>query len=407
MLQNSKSNSVPETKTGSTNVAGLESLMSRANPVKRLCFALIAAVLIFGGCEEDKEFTVTFDSRGGSAVAAQTVKEGGKLTEPKEPARDGYAFDAWYKEEAFTAAWNFDTDPVKANITLYAKWIEKGNADDDVYLLTEWTFAREDEDRVYRFEYDAQNRLKKMEEYYGNTLDGSTTFTYNSADDLISVVKVRWDGESYTDTYIKDGNKITSTYEEDGDSWIFTAELNAQGRVEKFTQDHTGGDGHWCKDVRTVQYSGQNVSRWTQTYTSSSESDTEPEIYTFTYDDKKSPFYYCNTPQWLMVYIFYWYFGIHNNIKTINYNNNEETSTSEYEYNDAGFPLTRKETRRWNTGGEYEFTETFSYGNPSGQKSAVRAVSAHSSVGASTGNNPREALDRLGGRRFGGRPPMK
>jgi uncharacterized repeat protein (TIGR02543 family) len=34
----------------------------------------------------------------------------------------GYTFGAWYNEAAFTTQWNFASDTVTANITLYAKW---------------------------------------------------------------------------------------------------------------------------------------------------------------------------------------------------------------------------------------------------------------------------------------------
>lgn len=47
---------------------------------------LVAALLLltFVGCAP-KTFTVTFDTDGGSTVAAQTVKEGEKATRPANP----------------------------------------------------------------------------------------------------------------------------------------------------------------------------------------------------------------------------------------------------------------------------------------------------------------------------------
>jgi uncharacterized repeat protein (TIGR02543 family) len=69
-------------------------------------------------------YTVTFHSNGGSAVADQTVGEGGTAREPSQnPTRDGFEFDGWYSDEALTTVYDFDT-PVTANIDLYAKWIE-------------------------------------------------------------------------------------------------------------------------------------------------------------------------------------------------------------------------------------------------------------------------------------------
>jgi uncharacterized repeat protein (TIGR02543 family) len=67
-------------------------------------------------------FTVTFNSGGGGAVPSQTVTKGAKVTEPQNATRSGHTLAGWYKEAAFTNQWNFATDTVTANITLYAKW---------------------------------------------------------------------------------------------------------------------------------------------------------------------------------------------------------------------------------------------------------------------------------------------
>lgn len=66
--------------------------------------------------------TVTFDSRGGSEVAAATVKDGKKVKKPADPVREGYSLEGWYKDEKCTEGWNFKADTVTEDITLYAKW---------------------------------------------------------------------------------------------------------------------------------------------------------------------------------------------------------------------------------------------------------------------------------------------
>ena len=67
-------------------------------------------------------YTVTFNSQGGSAVSSQMVEESGLVTEPTVPTKTGYAFSGWYKEPGCTNEWNFNTDMVTAFVTLYAKW---------------------------------------------------------------------------------------------------------------------------------------------------------------------------------------------------------------------------------------------------------------------------------------------
>lgn len=65
---------------------------------------------------------VTFNSMGGSQVSPVYLCSGDKITQPTDPTREGYIFDGWYKNENCTDAWNYDTDLVTTNITVYAKW---------------------------------------------------------------------------------------------------------------------------------------------------------------------------------------------------------------------------------------------------------------------------------------------
>ena len=73
------------------------------------------------------QYTVTFNSMGGSAVPSQTVNVGSTITAPKAPTMSYYYFGGWYKDAACKTAWNFATDKVTANTTLYAKWVMINN----------------------------------------------------------------------------------------------------------------------------------------------------------------------------------------------------------------------------------------------------------------------------------------
>ena len=66
-------------------------------------------------------FKVTFDSRGGSAVASQTVKAGEKATEPEAPTRAGYTFTGWTSDPEGANDYDF-ASPVTEDFTLYAQW---------------------------------------------------------------------------------------------------------------------------------------------------------------------------------------------------------------------------------------------------------------------------------------------
>lgn len=72
--------------------------------------------------------TVRFESGGGSQVADQTVQYGELAAEPKEPTRKGYRFNGWYSDLDRTQLWDFATDTVQGNMTLYAGWLASSDA---------------------------------------------------------------------------------------------------------------------------------------------------------------------------------------------------------------------------------------------------------------------------------------
>ncbi len=98
-------------------------------------FCLIMAVAVaFGiaGCNTGKPgntqvvtYTVTFDVQGhGVAPKTQAVDAGGHAAAPKAPAESGWTFEGWYKEAGCSNKYDFATETVTGNITLYAKWTE-------------------------------------------------------------------------------------------------------------------------------------------------------------------------------------------------------------------------------------------------------------------------------------------
>ena len=71
-------------------------------------------------------YKVTFDSRGGSAIATQEIDAGEKASLPAAPTKESdvnysYTFAGWYREEGCENAYDFDS-AVNANTTLFAKW---------------------------------------------------------------------------------------------------------------------------------------------------------------------------------------------------------------------------------------------------------------------------------------------
>jgi uncharacterized repeat protein (TIGR02543 family) len=89
-----------------------------------LLISSVILVLILTSCfryelvDVRNEYTVYFNSAGGSEVVPQTVKEGRWVLLPDPPTRDRYTFLGWYYSDY---KWDF-TSSVTRDITLTAKW---------------------------------------------------------------------------------------------------------------------------------------------------------------------------------------------------------------------------------------------------------------------------------------------
>ena len=80
--------------------------------------------------------TVTFDSNDGSDVASiEDLSYNASITAPTAPTKTGYTFVGWYKDEAGTSAWDFSSEKVTADTTLYAKWTANTNT---AYTVKHW-----------------------------------------------------------------------------------------------------------------------------------------------------------------------------------------------------------------------------------------------------------------------------
>ncbi|GLC87628.1 InlB B-repeat-containing protein [Lysinibacillus piscis] len=70
-------------------------------------------------------YDIQFETNGGTAIDKQVKSYNDKLTAPPIPVKEGYTFVGWYTDSALTKEWHFDTDYVRGNVTLYAKWVEE------------------------------------------------------------------------------------------------------------------------------------------------------------------------------------------------------------------------------------------------------------------------------------------
>ncbi|MDR3217087.1 MAG: InlB B-repeat-containing protein [Clostridiaceae bacterium] len=136
-----------------------------------LMVILLVALAAVGltACEEEdgvpaatelEDYTVIFNSNGGSSVQSVTIKKGEKIIAPNPaPTKGGYSFEGWYKEEGLVNTWNFAVDTVISNVTLYAKWevvSEKPRLESDLAYVLEAATPEEAMGRLEKMGYEVE-----------------------------------------------------------------------------------------------------------------------------------------------------------------------------------------------------------------------------------------------------------
>ncbi len=106
--------------------------MKLRNSFAILCSAAFCFSLALTGCNtrnnnnnSDVSWTITFDSKGGSQVDSQTVKDGEMVTKPANPTKENYKFVEWCEDTACVTPFDFSI-AIHSDWTLYAKWQSSG-----------------------------------------------------------------------------------------------------------------------------------------------------------------------------------------------------------------------------------------------------------------------------------------
>ena len=88
-----------------------------------LAIVLIAlAILLLMLFNKKEQFSIHFDSNGGTEIASIIVDENGYAIKPEDPVRENYVFAGWYLDGK---PFDFST-PITADMKLEARWVEIG-----------------------------------------------------------------------------------------------------------------------------------------------------------------------------------------------------------------------------------------------------------------------------------------
>lgn len=156
------------------------------------------------------EYTITFETNGGSAVAAITLASGAAVTAPTQPTKTEFTFGGWYSDSALTIAYTFSVMPAQ-NITLYAKWnvvqttitfeANGGSAVDDITQNTGTAIVAPNEPTKAGYTFDGW--------YSDSTL--STVYTFNLMPATNLILYAKWNINTYVLQYLdNDGTVLQS-----------------------------------------------------------------------------------------------------------------------------------------------------------------------------------------------------
>jgi uncharacterized repeat protein (TIGR02543 family) len=111
-------------------ICKMKKLLTQTARFGRIAALFAAAVLVFalaacptpaGGGDPSVQYTITFDSQGGSLVDPIKADEGAKVPQPPNPTKEGYSFEDWYSAPSGGIPYPWP-HTLTADVTMYARW---------------------------------------------------------------------------------------------------------------------------------------------------------------------------------------------------------------------------------------------------------------------------------------------
>ncbi len=148
--------------------------------------------------EPAKNFTVTFNTDGGSEVVAQKVDDGKTATKPEDPTKEGFNFEGWFNGGTL---YDFATT-VTSDLTLTAKW--------NIKTLTV-TFNTDGGSEVVAQKVDDGKTATKPEDPTKEGFDlegwfnGESLYDFSAAVTSDLTLTAKWNIKTFTVTFNTDG----------------------------------------------------------------------------------------------------------------------------------------------------------------------------------------------------------
>lgn len=219
------------------------------------------------------EYTVDFDSIGGTAVPSVQVLYEEEVPKPSDPAKIGNTFEGWYVDPDCTTLWDFDSDVVTDDMTLYACWsVNEYTIDFDSAGGTPVASITQDYDTVVTAPADPTRT--------GYSFTGWTPAVPATMPAYDQTLTAGWNINQYTITFDTDGGNYIAPITQDYDTavvapanptktgYTFTGwdipvpalmpahdlTLTAEWRINEYTVTFDSNGGTPAPDPQSVDY---------------------------------------------------------------------------------------------------------------------------------------------------------
>jgi len=255
---------------------------------------------------EINQYTISFNTNGGSEVEDITQDYNSSLSMPSNPTLTGYTFDGWYLDDACTNPFTLNKMPAE-NITLYAKW-----------NINQYTIS---------FDVDDGNPISPITEDFNETIDlptptktghtflgwaivenGEVVYGENATYTLGAsnvTLYAKWEVNEYSLSFIEsDGSTLSSIKLDYGSSYTlhelekeghtFAGWATSQGGSVVYRKDETYTIGAnnaslyavWIVNQYTISFisnGGDNVASITQNYGTAISAPANPTLTGYTF----------------------------------------------------------------------------------------------------------------------------
>ncbi len=249
------------------------------------------------------QYTITFESNGGSAVSSITDNYNSTVSQPSDPTRAGYTFDGWYSDNNLTNSYTFNTMAAQ-NITLYAKWTvnqytitfesnsgtvvssitdnynstvtQPSNPTRDGYTFDGW-YSDIDLNNPYTFNTMPAQNITLYAKWTVNQY--TITFESNSGTVVSSIT------DNYNSTVTQPSNPTRAGYTFDG--WYSDIDLNNAYTFNTMPAQNITLYAKWTVNPYTITFesnSGTVVSSITDNYNSTVTQPSNPTRAGYTFD---------------------------------------------------------------------------------------------------------------------------